>query len=171
MPDGDERNIYAYSSEEDFDRVGRAMRFAEKAMRGSLEDGPFERLPKQGMDVFVLVQSDKDSYGFYGGQFILFDNELGEWVTFGITCRVADLNGRSLRYSPPTRYSGYVVAVQTTSGEPVVAVTVGEDDCAIVRLADGPRSVDGDYDGYVQIYNPVTNAWTDGERVWVRNAN
>lgn len=41
----------------------------------------------------------------------------------------------------------------------------------LVRITDGPRNSDGDYDGYVQRYDPVSNFWVDSERVWVRNAN
>jgi hypothetical protein len=29
----------------------------------------------------------------------------------------------------------------------------------------------GYYDGYVQIYDPATDTWSDGERVWLEDAN
>ena len=118
MPIGDESNAYAFNSEEEFNRASRAIRFAEKAMRGA-PDGGFARMPKQGMDVFVLVYAPAGA-NVYNGYFTLYDGTNVRWEVFG-SCKVIELNDAGLQYDPPTRYAGTVVAA-TAQGEAIVAV-------------------------------------------------
>lgn len=63
-----------------------------------------------------------------------------------------------------------VVVTRVRSVEIAVVMVDCSDAVEFVRTTSF-RNEDGDYRGYVQEWDMVTRSWTDGEEVWVRNAN
>ena len=102
--EGDERNIYGFASESDFDRASRAIRYAEAEMRGSQE----HRRPGSSSSpntLTVQVQEDANADGYYRGQFTYYDVAQQSWVLHG-DCFIFGINGEELKFSPATRYHG-----------------------------------------------------------------
>jgi hypothetical protein len=115
--------VWGYTSEDDFDRASKAIRFAESLMRGRHDPRAPHRPKVEPNEVTVIVKSlvTVDDYEYGKGKFTYWDESEVEWVETDFECYAYGLNDETLEVGK--RYHGRTVS--SLEDLSVVEVTVG----------------------------------------------